>query len=449
MIFEVAKSVKAYKKLVILFYNDENKLSELKNKWSQLFTSSVFQIEKRFSEWYNWVQWIEYPEVAIPILLRCDCVLEQILESLDRIVDGEEFYFYKLKALVAMIRFYAIPDYNEDIYDICIEYLNSSASEIRYDCLEMLFIINAKNMKEILNSFNSKKDLSGEQYLEKWYHGYSKSGFKAFDVMAKRLWAHSISTDGWYNINLKQVTKEYPLPPRLLEYVLEIEKTSQNTIKAKVSSEIKSKIVSNHKVEKQPIKKEIQKKPKQQTQQKNIKSKAQNKKTNIVSSEISHTDIQGMLAEIGIREGYDIHIATNDRSRPYNKGTLNDLSIEHMPYLNIDSDDSKRIGLLDIIWLIKKSPFRTIEVEKTTDINDALITYSDILKDIPHLRIEFSIVIPIKRLEKLKKELLRSSFEHLRISYATFENIHNAYEKLKATPEGIDAKGFIDWKYIE
>jgi hypothetical protein len=139
-----------------------------------------------------------------------------------------------------------------------------------------------------------------------------------------------------------------------------------------------------------------------------------------------HAKIQWLLASIGRKLGCQIWIAANDRAKTWNGQKLGDFSVETLPNLGLDDSSQKIIGLIDVIWLKgAKQIAAAFEVEHTTSIYSGLLRMSDLVVLAPNLNFPLYLVAPQSRLEKVRRELSRPTFQvlelHKRCAYFSDE----------------------------
>ena len=68
-------------------------------------------------------------------------------------------------------------------------------------------------------------------------------------------------------------------------------------------------------------------------------------------NERTHTEIQAWLRDLGLALGYDVWIASNDRSRPFNGSPLGHGCLERLPTSIATSKGADSIRLIDVLWL--------------------------------------------------------------------------------------------------
>ena len=146
------------------------------------------------------------------------------------------------------------------------------------------------------------------------------------------------------------------------------------------------------------------------------------------ATEISHTQIQWLLAKIGHKFGCQVWIASNDQSKVWKGQTLSELSIKSLPTLGLDSSSQKIIGLIDVVWLKgSKQIAAAFEIEHTTSVYSGILRMSDLVALSPNLNFPLYLVAPNKRMEKVRRELSRPTFQtlelHKRCGYFSDESL--------------------------
>lgn len=129
------------------------------------------------------------------------------------------------------------------------------------------------------------------------------------------------------------------------------------------------------------------------------------------ATDIEHTQVQWMLAKIGKKMGYNIWIASNDRSKEYRNETLGSFSVKELPPLGLGDNAQKIIQYIDVIWLKEtKQIVAAFEVEQTTKIFSGLLRMSDLVVEAPNAIFPLYIVAPEIRQNEIKRQLLRPTF---------------------------------------
>jgi len=129
----------------------------------------------------------------------------------------------------------------------------------------------------------------------------------------------------------------------------------------------------------------------------------------------SHTEIQGLLLQIGSAMGLDVWVARNDPNRIWRGKTFSEqfkLRSE-LPH-NFDSATSKIIEMIDVLWLEGNAIRAAFEIESTTSIYSGLLRMSDLVAMQPNLQIPLFIVAPEERRSKVINEVNRPTFAALK-----------------------------------
>ncbi|MEH2118349.1 ParB/RepB/Spo0J family partition protein [Nostoc sp.] len=135
------------------------------------------------------------------------------------------------------------------------------------------------------------------------------------------------------------------------------------------------------------------------------------------TSETQHTQMQWILAKLGQKLCGSVWIASNDRSRIWEKEELGSLSMDSLPQLGIRDDAQKTVALIDVVWLSGDNQITAaFEIECTTSIYSGLLRTADLVALVPNLNFPLYVVVPLSRVEKVKKELSRPSFQALKMN---------------------------------
>jgi hypothetical protein len=152
----------------------------------------------------------------------------------------------------------------------------------------------------------------------------------------------------------------------------------------------------------------------------------ENSEIEVEDSIYSHTQIQWMLAKLGRKLGCRVWIATNDQNKQWNGERLGELSLKSLPSLGLDKISRQIISLIDVLWIKGfNQVVAAFEVEHTTSIYSGLLRLSDLTATSPNLSFPLYIVTPEKRLDKVRRELSRPTFQilelHKQCGFFSFE----------------------------
>lgn len=149
----------------------------------------------------------------------------------------------------------------------------------------------------------------------------------------------------------------------------------------------------------------------------------------------AHARVQWVLATIGRKLGCRVWIAANDRNKTWDGKRLGDLSLPELPALGMDPATQRQVGLIDVLWL--KGSHQVIaafEVEHTTSIYSGLLRLSDLTVLAPNLSFPLYIVVPANRLELVRQQLSRPTFQslelHKRCGYFSEETLFSEAENI-------------------
>jgi hypothetical protein len=126
-----------------------------------------------------------------------------------------------------------------------------------------------------------------------------------------------------------------------------------------------------------------------------------------------HSQAQSALTELGRITGCSVWIAPNDRNRSFRGKTLGEECLRQLPNLGLSEEATRRISLIDIIWIKQNAPVCAFEVETTTSIYSGLLRMSDLLSVVPALNVKLFIVAPRERQGRVKAELTQPTFQKI------------------------------------
>jgi DNA modification methylase len=152
--------------------------------------------------------------------------------------------------------------------------------------------------------------------------------------------------------------------------------------------------------------------------------------------EKEHTTIMALLAEIGEKNGYNIHIGKIEQSHQIDthlvkKQALNDYQdYPNLLYLK-NAQNIDIVGNIDVLWIKNDTVKYIFEIESTTSMTSALQRGSTIDKDVPKI-----MLFPSDRVKqferKMKTPLFNERYESDNWKFVLFEELYKAWNKLKA-----------------
>lgn len=131
-------------------------------------------------------------------------------------------------------------------------------------------------------------------------------------------------------------------------------------------------------------------------------------------SDTTHTDVQGWLRDLGHALGFDVWIASNDRSRNYAGGMLADGCLAQLP-LGIQVG-LESVRLIDVVWVDRdaKAVAAAFEVEHSTSIYSGIVRMLDLaLGTEVGKNSALFLVAPDERREEVAQQLRRPAFSRV------------------------------------
>jgi hypothetical protein len=149
----------------------------------------------------------------------------------------------------------------------------------------------------------------------------------------------------------------------------------------------------------------------------------------------AHTKAQSELVLLGRITGCSVWVASNDQGRQYAGRNLADDCLKKLPRMGLSDEATKRISLIDVIWVSQNSPIAAFEIETSTLIYSGLLRMSDLLSVVPALNIQIYIVAPKERERKVLSELGRPTFRKIGLSeycrYIPTEDLSDLIAKVR------------------
>jgi hypothetical protein len=129
-----------------------------------------------------------------------------------------------------------------------------------------------------------------------------------------------------------------------------------------------------------------------------------------------HTHVQWLLAGLGRGLGCRVWVATNDHAREWEGQRLDALSVDRLPSLGLDPEAERLVALIDVVWLQGANQVAAaFEVERTTSVHSGLLRMADLAALSPNLSFPLYVVAPRARLERVRRELLRPTFQRMEL----------------------------------
>ena len=165
-------------------------------------------------------------------------------------------------------------------------------------------------------------------------------------------------------------------------------------------------------------------------------------------SDHTHTQIQGWLRDLGRALGYDVWIASNDRSRSCGEGRLGDGCLAALPEPLSSGTAADAIALIDVLWLERGTPnvAAAFEVEHTTSIYSGIVRLLDLALGHAEPRARgLFLVAPDDRERDVRAQLARPAFSRVTdldvryLPYSELDKHREAIARFGTGMKGIEA----------
>jgi type II restriction enzyme len=157
----------------------------------------------------------------------------------------------------------------------------------------------------------------------------------------------------------------------------------------------------------------------------------------------SHTDVQAWLRDLGLGLGYQVHIATNDRSRNTGDGRLGDGCVADLPATLRDAPGADAVRLIDVLWIRDDDVAAAFEVEHSTSIYSGIVRLLDLAKGAPAaVARELFIVAPDNRAAEVQAQVMRPAFRgiaELQVRYLPYGELARHRDSMARFGEGLKA----------
>lgn len=153
-------------------------------------------------------------------------------------------------------------------------------------------------------------------------------------------------------------------------------------------------------------------------------------------SDLTHTEVQAWLRDLGHALGFKVWIAANDRSRVVGNGLLADGCLTELPPALARSPAADTIRVIDVLWAAADATriVAAFEVEHTTSIHSGIVRMLDLALGLPeHAAERYFLVAPDEREKDVREQLSRPAFSRI----GDFDVRWLPYSELRAHREAI------------
>jgi type II restriction enzyme len=165
----------------------------------------------------------------------------------------------------------------------------------------------------------------------------------------------------------------------------------------------------------------------------------------VQAEDLTHTEVQGWLRDLGLALGYDAWVASNDRSRKYGAGQLGDGCLAELPPTIAQAPGADAVRLIDVLWLEKGRAHvaAAFEVEHTTSIYSGIVRMLDLALGAPTSATRgLFLVAPDSREEDVRQQLARPAFSRiaeLDMRYLPYGELERHREAMARLGQGLKA----------
>jgi len=132
--------------------------------------------------------------------------------------------------------------------------------------------------------------------------------------------------------------------------------------------------------------------------------------------DITHTEVQGWLRDLGLALGFQPWVAVNDRGRAYGGGTLGERCLDTLPAWIAGHPGADAVRLIDVLWIDAATDdvAAAFEVEHTTSIYSGIVRMLDLALGAPERTTRgLFLVAPDSREDKVRAQLHRPAFRRV------------------------------------
>lgn len=161
-------------------------------------------------------------------------------------------------------------------------------------------------------------------------------------------------------------------------------------------------------------------------------------------SDRTHTEIQAWLRDLGLAIGFQVHVASNDRTRPWNGGLLGDKCLTQIPADLAQLPGADAVRLIDVLWLTAAGDVAAaFEVEHSTSIYSGIVRLLDLALGAPTQATRgLFLVAPDDREEQVRLQINRPAFRgiaQLQVRFLPYSELERNREAMARFGEGLKA----------
>lgn len=161
--------------------------------------------------------------------------------------------------------------------------------------------------------------------------------------------------------------------------------------------------------------------------------------------DLTHTEVQRWLRDLGRALGFDVWVAANDRGRSCGDGLLGDGCLEALPPSIEQGPGADAVRLIDVIWIGREDArvAAAFEVEHTTSIYSGIVRLLDLaLGAAGDASQGLFLVAPDKREDDVRAQLARPAFSRvreLRVRFLPYSELEQHRHAMARFGQGLKA----------
>ena len=171
-------------------------------------------------------------------------------------------------------------------------------------------------------------------------------------------------------------------------------------------------------------------------------AKAEKARAAAEQQDVTHTQVQGWLRDLGLALGFDVWIASNDRNRPYADGRLADGCRSALPATVTAGPGADAVALIDVLWLdgVSGRVEAAFEVEHSTSIYSGIVRMLDLALSDEKSVCGMYLVAPDAREGEVRAQLRRPAFSRiadLKVRYLPYGDLERHREAIMRFGRGL------------
>ncbi|HVV85896.1 MAG TPA: type II restriction endonuclease [Kofleriaceae bacterium] len=135
------------------------------------------------------------------------------------------------------------------------------------------------------------------------------------------------------------------------------------------------------------------------------------------TGDVTHTQVQGWLRDLGRALGFHVWVAVNDRGRPHEGRELGAGCLDSLPAWIAGHPGADAVRLIDVLWIdpATEDVAAAFEVEHTTSIYSGIVRMLDLALGAPERTTRgLYLVAPDARADDVRAQLERPAFQQVR-----------------------------------